>query len=300
MQSPPPAAPASGTSIGSVAAPGTGGRFEVASSDCSDAGCALVVRIGGSRRPPTGTAKLDWQLPAGPVRVAPAASAASALEQRAQRWQLGAEEQTAHLMAIPVDTGPAQVALLLQVEAGFEHVKRRHALLTVVGEALTVAWKREDGEGPHKTGVMIAKSKNQEGQGQERLVYFDAFLEPSPQAVDTLSVRVLTPDEGAPGKMRESSPAEAGVEVPAVLVGRFANATEARRARAEMPCLADTLALPASAFAGGRGRGIVLARVPAFLAEAAAREVSSCTAGKHPVRVDQMRTAPGPAPGKKR
>lgn len=274
--------------FGQIEGAAAGSRFSLSLSDCGAAGCAvMVVGTGGAQAPPA-TARLAWNLPAGPTSSAPPPpERGGGLLLEAPKytsgWRIGAEESAALLTANVIRFGPVGDAILLQAEAGFEHVKRRQALVVPLPAGRLATWIREDGAGPHRTAIAVLDGAG----GGEVPIYIDVFLDPTPDAPDTLSVRVLTLDTSR-DRLEDRSPAEAGARVPAVLAGRFSAVAAARSARASTECLADMLVLPASQFAGERGRkaGFVLAEVGnrKDLVESQARRLSSC-AGRHDVRV---------------
>ena len=271
-------------------------------ADCRDVGCALDIRAAGDKAP-LFHATLDWQLPSGPPSEAPiAASATDALldpvSKSARRWQLGVEEHAVTVTATPIALGPSGSGLMVDLEGGFEHVKRRHALVLParaggpppapsVSPPLPSApggaaiWDRPDGAGPHVTALSTL-----EHPGGAWPVYVDAFFDPSPDAPDLLVVRILRPG-ATPTTVDEAAPADVAVTVPALLAGRFTSVAAARKARSGADCLAPMLVLPSAAFPGERKGGFVLAQVATRkdLVEAQARQLSSCAKRQGGVRI---------------
>jgi hypothetical protein len=162
-------------------------------------------------------------------------------------------------------------------------VSRSHALI-VAGKPGSPApahgagpvWQRDDGAGPHATTLATTIDRG----GIEALVYLDAFLDPSPDAPDTLLASILRIN--ATGDAVEEAPlASVGITLPVVVAGRFHDAAAARHARSQTACLANSLVLP-SPVVSGEGKGaFILVRIGTSkaLASEQARELSSCTKG---------------------
>lgn len=299
---PPPASVAPDKALGGVESGAGGGwRFVIGLAGCGDVGCGLDVRATGDKAPPL-HATLDWMLPSGPqsevpITASPTDALFDAPPKFARRWQLGVEERAVSVTARPIRFGPSGSGLIVDLEAGFDHVKRRHALVLPAAlgggpaparSAGALIWDREDGAGPHLTLLGAL-----EHAGGEWPVYIDAFRDPSPDVADSLAIRILRMGATQNG-IEEASPGDVAATVPALLAGRFGSIVAARKARSGTACLAPMLVLPSSAFPGERKRGFVLAQVGTRkdLVEAQARQLSSCAKRQGGVRIGSWRGSP--------
>jgi hypothetical protein len=259
-------------------------------TNCTDAGCALQVDAVGQGAP-TVDATVGWRLPHGPHAAAPAPDPDSAQQialvpfsRETQFWQIGVEDHAVTLAVTPIRFGLAGAAVAIEMEGGFEHVSRSHALI-VAGKPGSPSpahgagpvWQRDDGAGPHATKLATTTMDNGRSEAP---IYLDAFLDPSPDASDTLSARILRIN--ATGDAIEEEPlASVGVTLPVVVAGRFHSAAAAHQARNQTACLASSLVLPSPAVFGEARGAFLLVRIctSKALAGEQARKLSSCTKG---------------------
>jgi hypothetical protein len=238
-----------------VSLPARAGLFvDLVRRDCQEE-CSLAVasRGGGA----VSVSSLNWPLPAGPASPARGMSSsddvyALAAPRQARFWSVGEEEASATVGITPIGA-EGQPRVLVEVEAGFEHVKRFHALLALSSAGWVTLWSRDDPPGPHGTAVAVIPSG-----GVERLLYLDAFFDPNDEAADELAASELVLD-GAGTSVTEQ-PASAALAVYVLPLQEFSTAARAKAARANA-CLAGTLALPASRFAASATRGVALVKV---------------------------------------
>lgn len=70
-------------------------------------------------------------------------------------WSGGEESTSASVRLQPVELKGGPVALLVTVEAGFEHVHRMHALFLPGPKGVTRAWEGDEGQGPTSSTVQV-------------------------------------------------------------------------------------------------------------------------------------------------
>jgi len=264
------AAPTAGDIIGSISLPAPEGlSVDLVRQGCQTE-CALAIASRGDAASLLG---LNWPLPVGSPRSTRGLSTpddvfALAESGTGRFWSIGEEEAEVTVGITPL---AAEARILLDGEAGFEHVKRFHALLALRNGRWVTLWSRDDAPGPHHTAVAVSTTAS-----VERLVYLDAFFDPDDGSADRLDARDLVFD-GSGTSVTERSASADGSPVYVLPLQEFSTAASAKQARANA-CLASTLALAVLRFTPSAKRGVALVKVGVDTAVlmAASRRASEC------------------------
>ena len=133
---------------------GSDSRLEAVAGPCKAGQRTLRVQQGDAQR--TATLSRPWNTL--PCDLAKA-------KEPGWNWTGGDEEASASVKLQTVDLAGGPTALLLTIEAGFEHVKRQHALFIPAPEGVTRAWEGDEGAGPthsfvepHEGGVLFTET----------------------------------------------------------------------------------------------------------------------------------------------
>jgi hypothetical protein len=204
-------------------------------------------------------------------------------------WTTGEEATFVGTLVQPIAFEETVGALLVNQVAGFEHLKRAHAVFVSVGSELVRAWSAMDGDGwSFSTATVVPAAP-----GRERVAYFEQidFTMDSDTQSDALKAEIL----GWNARARKLAPikgeGEVGASIQAVVLGPFKTVGEAKRAKdANQACLGGFAIVPGGRFRAAEGRGMVLARLTTHrvAAGALASLVAGCVPGKK-ARLASMR-----------
>jgi hypothetical protein len=248
---------------------------------CAKDACPVQLRV---RRASLAAAEatLGWPLPAGPIAAAPAASGgitaglACATEPRV--WSVGREEQAATVVVCDVSLQHATRGLLVAMEAGFEHVKRRFELFADDGGAWRRVWFEEDPQGPTSSSLVVRPDAA--GPGRDQFVLFQVSSAPgkASKQPDRVAKQTMLWDQSTLVRDKARSQVSA---LTAVVTGPFADVAAARRAQAAASgCLDAAWLMPAAAFPGQAGKFVLAApAADAKRAEAARSALTACAPG---------------------
>ena len=256
-------------------------QTELTRATCAKDPCPVQLRARrGSLAPCEAT--LGWPLPAGPIAPAPAASggitAGLACPSEPQVWSVGREEHAATVVVCDVSLEHATRGLLVAMEAGFEHVKRRFELFARGTDAWRRVWFEEDPQGPTSWSLVVRPDAA--GPGRDQLVLFRVSSGPGKagKQPDRVVKQAMLWDRSTLVRDPSRAPASG---LTAVVAGPFADVAAARRAQAMAPgCLDAAWVMPAAAFPGQAGK-VVLAAPAANQkrAEAARSALTACAPG---------------------
>lgn len=230
----------------------TGGqesRFEVSIARCEERACKPGECAPGGRRVECplqvrllrgttllDTASLEWRcaprppVTRGPLRAdgwRPSDSLAN--EAQGIGWLTGEESTSLDILVRSVRLDARRWGLLVDLRAGFEHVKRRHVLFVARGEQLIRAWSASDAmAGPSWSTVALLDRTDRQAllhiQGFQRSAETD---EP-----DDLGHQLLVWDDGQ--QKIVSSARDPSLPLHAVAVGQFQSVASARKAQGRL------------------------------------------------------------------
>ncbi len=146
---------------------------------------------------------------------------------RPKVWAAGEGEGTVTASArLLFLDGGAPSAVLVSQRAGFEHLKRRHAVYAVVGGQLRKLWSRVESVGPYVSWVLSPPGRP--------AVHLSVFMQPDAGEPDKLAAHELVWRND-----RSVLVERGGVSgLPGVVAGTFDSVAEAQAARLSA-CLAD-------------------------------------------------------------
>ncbi len=184
-------------------------------------------------------------------------------------WVSGDPEEEMGLAVRPVKLSAGQIGILIDQRAGFEHLKRFHALLAVKDDKLMEVWKAADGAaGPTFTSTALVETQ----QRTQMLVFYSGLFYPQDQS-DTLAVQGVGWDLSK-GKMTSRT-----VALEIMTLGSYAAPQEAQRARRKYrACGVELWVLPSHGLDAASKGKFVLATfaTTAVHAEAANASLKRC------------------------
>jgi hypothetical protein len=273
------ASPSGDAAAAGKATPGgsPSGQTELVRAVCATEPCPVQLRV---RRAAIASAyvTLGWSLPPGPIAPRSASgdgvTAGLACPVEPRIWSVGREEKAATVAVCDVNLDQKTRGLLVAIEAGFEHVKRRFELYAPRADAWTRTWFEEDPQGPTTSALVVRADAA--GRGRDQLVRFRiSSTSGTAKQPDRVVTEAMLWDKST---LVHDKLAGRGLGLSAVVVGPFPDTVAARRAQAAAPdCLGAAVVLPAAAFPGQGGK-IVLAMPSADSkrAEVARSAVSTC------------------------
>ena len=260
---------ASGGVLGRIPAGEPGLAYEIAIAACRGDRCPIEIRLVRGRdvldRARTGRSATSAR--AEPEKVLPGWGAGDPLTAPPglTAWATGEEEGHVAIAARPIALDAGVHGVLIDTQAGFDHLKRQHEIWIARAGRLRRAWTHDEGAGPTWSSTAIAAN----ARGFEDLVLFDAFSRDAMDEPDRLDVTALTWKSGA---LRPRPPPP----VWASVIGRFDAAISARNAiEASAACLAGYRVIPGRRF-GLPARNVLA--VPSLSRAAAQR--AAARAGK--------------------
>lgn len=146
-------------------------------------------------------------------------------------WSMGEEEQNVVIAARTVRLTPRLNGLLVNQQAGFDHLKRRHDLYVAIDKKLVHAWSAQEGAGPTWSSVDVRDFARDHSQ---EILFFDGSHYPSDEQPDWLYFTVYhwNPSKNTLEKITTGNPS-----VFAVIAGMYDTVAGARVAQSSVSCL---------------------------------------------------------------
>jgi hypothetical protein len=205
------------------------GRHELSLAACEAGACAFELRLVGAGAAQSAPVALGWpatEAPARPVAAEAAHGTGTPLDPAAwgaRVWSTGQEESTitvsAHMLPLPSSAKGRQALLVTQM-AGFEHLKRRHALYVASANGPRLAWSHEEPPGPTGSWVLAPA-------GQWPLLLRQGGLQDG--GPERMELRRLQWNAGRQVFVEKASRPPAALQ--AVVAGRHAGVAAAQAAR---------------------------------------------------------------------
>jgi len=140
-------------------------------------------------------------------------------------WALGSGEAAALAAIRTLRLGAERSGLLISMQAGFEHLSRRHDLVVANGARLSLAWSAVDPQGPAWSSVVVRPR----GDGTEELLHFAFFADSEQGQPDRADVTRLVWDSKQGAVARDAGGCAPGVF--SSFTGAFASFEAALAAR---------------------------------------------------------------------
>lgn len=227
------------------AEPQGGLQYELSIAPCREAGCAFEVRLLNG---PSVLATLDlgWMKAHQPVvrdHGDESSGVGDPLEvpKKIMAWSTGEEKDNVSTIARVVRLAPRVTGLLIDQQAGFDVVKRRHVLVVAMNKKLVRAWADQEGPGPTWSTVVVADSGPNEPQ---EILVFDGFRQPSDDLPDKLRFGAYQWDAN---ENKLDSAVRGTPTLYAVTAGEFKTAAEAHAAVMQSDCLSGFWVLKSDA-----------------------------------------------------
>jgi hypothetical protein len=200
-------------------------------------------------------------------------------------WALG-DLQTAELVAIrPLRLQEHRPAFMLSLEVGFEHRKRRHAILTVDNDHWRMGWQAMDREGPSWSTVVVRPRS----EGSDEILHFSFFEESASGQVDSANITRIAWDDKKHELLESPLVCDGGLSL--VVTRTFAKIEQALAAKAQS-CASSAgsattnrpspLVLPAPRGSGLRGYVLAYPTTDKSASRKLVTEAAKCWPHTHP------------------